>query len=252
MKKTKFISVLTLAIALLMTTSAFGEKITSIRIATPSWESQTNRDGSGLIFDIVRSVYEPVGIKMDYKLVPWKRAEAMLSSNRADAMLSARKRKDRLTPEYPMWTEYTAAVFRKDNITAWSGIKTLEGRKAIWLRGYDFHTDDKMKPVYLKWWGEVDAYAQGWSMLDKGRTDFFIDALVDINQYIKKSRVDMSPYRIEILWGEPSYMSFAETGKAEKLMKIYDKRIIELFKSGELKKLFDKWDIRYSPEAWQK
>ncbi|WP_166405087.1 substrate-binding periplasmic protein [Desulfonema ishimotonii] len=239
-------------LVLLMPVSAFSEEITSIKIVTPAWESQTNEDGTGLLFDIVRNVYEPVGIKMEYEIVPWKRAEVMLAAKRADAMLSARKRKDRLTPEYPMWMEYTAAVFRKDNVTDWNGVKTLEGKKSIWLRGYDFHTDDKLKRLNLRWY-EVDSYAQGWAMLNKkGRADFFLDALVDMSQYIRKNRINMSQYQIEALWGEPSYMSFAKTEKSDRLIKIYDERIVKLFKSGELKKLFDKWEIKYSPEAWQK
>lgn len=40
------------------------DKITDIHIATPLWEGQTNKDGTGLFFDIVRSVYEPAGLTM--------------------------------------------------------------------------------------------------------------------------------------------------------------------------------------------
>lgn len=113
-------------VVLLIAVSAFGKDIENINIVTPSWKAQTNKDGTGLFFDIVRSVYEPVGIKMKYKIIPWARAEKIIQSKKADAMLSASKRKDRLTPRYPMFIENTSALFKKEKIKKWEGLKTLK------------------------------------------------------------------------------------------------------------------------------
>jgi len=223
----------------------------TIHIATPEWKNQTNKDGSGIYFDIVREVYEPVGIKMTYKFVPWERAEHMLESKEADAMVSALRRKERLTPEYPMWMEYTAVVFRKDNIKDWKGIESLRGKRALWIRGYDFHTTQYLKDIELKW-EETDDHATAWRMLDKGRTDFYIDAQVDIDEYITENKVNTDSYRKETIWGEKAYMSFSKTEKSGKLIQIYDKRIIELVKSGGLKKIFEKYNFTFPSEAWQK
>ncbi|MCP4352277.1 MAG: hypothetical protein GY795_43015, partial [Desulfobacterales bacterium] len=123
--------------ALFLAVSAFGEDIKTINIVTPSWKAQTNRDGTGLYFDIVRSVYEPVNIKMEYNFVPWARAEKMIKGKKADAMLCASEKKDRLTPKYPMIVENISALFRKENIK-WEGLKSLNGKSAVWLRGYAF------------------------------------------------------------------------------------------------------------------
>lgn len=237
---------------LLPVVSVFGDtdKITEIHIATPAWEDQTNKDGTGLYFEMVRKVYEPYSIKMTYEIVPWKRAEKMINEEKADAMLCARKRKDRLTPKYPMVMEHTAVLFKKDNIKKWEGKRTLDGKTAIWIRGYDFHTDAKLKDLKLKW-DEVDTHTQAWQLVEIGRYDIYIDALIDMDAYIRKNKIDMKPYQIEILWSEKAYMSFAKTAKSDKLIKIYDKRIIELFKSGELKKMHEKWNARFSPEAWK-
>lgn len=244
---------LILSALLLSAVSVFGEepgKITEIHIVTPEWEGQTNKDGSGLFFELVRKVYEPSCIKMTYEIVPWKRAEKMINGEKADAMLSARKRKGRLTTKYPMFVEHTAALFRKDNIKEWKGTDTLDGKRAVWMRGYDFHTDEKLKHLKLEW-GEVDTHEQAWKLIKIGRYVFYIDVLIDMELYIRKNRVDMSPYQTEILWSDNSYMSFAKTEKSEKLIRIYDKKITELFKSGELEKMFKKWNTRFSPEAWE-
>jgi len=234
--------------------SAAGHDIKNIKIVTPEWEDCTHKDGTGLFFEIVRNVYEPEGIRVEYEFVPWKRAVYIVEeTKKADAYLSRMKDSDHLAPYYPLWVEYAAAVFRKDNITEWKGIATLSGKSAVWMRGYDYHTEKRIADVKLKRWDEIDEPKQAWELIEKGRYDFYIDTLLDIEQYVRKNKVDMvETYRIETIWGEPSYMIFAKTLKSEKLIEIYNRRIIELFKSGELKKIFNKWNIRFDPEAWQK
>jgi len=233
--------------------SAAGEEIRNIRIVTPEWEDCTQKDGTGLFFEIIRSIYEPEGIQMEYEFVPWKRAVYMVEERKeADAYLSGRKTKNRFAPNYPLWTEYAAAVFRKDRIPEWKGFETLRGRTAVWIRGYDYHTDRRIADVRLDHWDEIDEPAQAWGVLEKGRYDFYIEALLDIEQYIRKNHVNMDNYRIETLWGEYAHVLFAKTAKSQKLIEIYDRRIVELFKSGELKKMFDKWNIRFDPQPFQK
>ncbi len=252
-RKVSFKAGLILILILSLTVSAFGEdteKITEIRIVTPAWEGQTNEDGTGLYFDIVRSVYEPLGIKMTYEIVPWKRAELMINRNDADAMLCAQRKKKRLTPKYPMFVENTVALFKKENIKEWKGIETLRGKRAVWIRGYDLHMIAKLKHLNLEP-HEVNEHRQAWKLIEKGTFDFYIDVLVDIDLYIRKNKPDMTPYQIEILDTSNAYMSFAKTGKSDKLIEIYDKRIMEIFKSGELKKMYEKWNTRFSPGGWE-
>ncbi len=238
------------AIAFIFAFSAFGEDTKTIRIATPSWDGQTNKDGTGILFEIVKTVYEPEEIKMEYQIVPWERAEKMIAEEKADAMVSARKKEGRITPKYPMWVEHKMAVFKKDKIR-WEGIRSFNDRTAVWLRGYDEHLNEHLKDVKFKKWYEVDHYDQLWGMLEKERADFYIDILVDIDNYIKKAKIDMTPYQLEMMWYDNSYMSFSKSDKSKKLVEIYDRRIMELFKSGELEKLFKKWNVRFEPDAWK-
>ncbi|QTA79868.1 Solute-binding protein family 3 domain-containing protein, MltF-like [Desulfonema limicola] len=230
------------------------DKITEISIVTPQWDEQTNNDGTGLFFEIIKTVYEPAGIKMKYSFVPWKRAQMMVSSTQADAMVCVWKEhaleEKQLIPVYPMFIEYTAAVYKKETIKTWEGIKTLNDKNAVWLRGYDYHTSLYLKDINFKQRGEVDDYSQAWSLIDKGRYDVYIDALIDLHKYIRHNKLDMTSYSLEILWGEKAYPAFSNTEKSKKLIKIFETRIIELHKSGQLKQLYDKWHVKYPEEAW--
>ena len=100
-------------------------------------------------------------------------------------------------------------------------------------------------------WTEIKTYASAWNMVRKGRSDFYIDVLADIEKYIKDNNVDMKPYGLKNVWNENTYMSFAKSKKSDKFIEIFDKRIIELFRSGELEKIFEKWNYRFTPDAWK-
>jgi polar amino acid transport system substrate-binding protein len=141
-----------LLMSLFLSVSATGAEIKTIRIATPAWEKQTNEDGTGLFFEIIRSVYEPKGIKMIFEIVPWKRAENMVALNRADAMLCVAEQNigDQLSTQYPIYGDSVVGVFKKENTAKWNGKKSLEGMRAIWLRGYDMHKSPGMEGIKLK------------------------------------------------------------------------------------------------------
>jgi polar amino acid transport system substrate-binding protein len=230
-------------------------RLRRLDIVTPQWMGQTDLDGGGLFFEIMREVYEPQGILIAYRFVPWKRAQKMVSTAAADAMLCVwREDADKagqLTPRYPLHVELTAAIFKKGRINGWTGIDTLNGKSAVWLRGYDFHTSDHLQNVRFASWSEVNDHAHAWRLLDSGRYDVHIDALIDLEHYIASQRLDMASYQLEVLWGQNAYVAFSATEKSEALIEIYDRRIRELFKAGTLAAIYEKWGVRFSPDAWQ-
>ncbi|MDM8515934.1 transporter substrate-binding domain-containing protein [Desulfobacterales bacterium HSG16] len=235
--------------------SSFAEEVKTISIVTPEWENQTNKDGSGFFFDIIRSVYNPFGIKLKYKIVPWKRAEHLVATNKADAMLCVAIQNigKQLAPKYPMAADYTVAVFKRDKIKDWKGIESLTNKSSAWLLGYDFHMNPHMKNIKLKEWNEITDYKNAWHRLEKGRLDVYMDAYVDVKHYIKNNKIDMSSFQIENLWEDKYFISFAISDHSKKLIEIYDDQIIKLVESGELQKLFEKWDIYpFSQHFWDK
>ena len=218
------------------------DKITTIHIVTPAWKNQTHEDGTGLFFEIVRAVYKPLGIELKYHIMPWKRASYMVENQKADAMFCVLQDSKFLIPQYPLFVDYTAVLFKKENIREWKGLETLQGKTAAWPRGYDYHKQPQMKGISLKF-NEVKYLNQGFAMLNSDRVDFYIDALVDLEFYIKERDIDMTPYQLEIPYGKNTYIGFAQTERSQKLIKIHDTRILELLNSGELEKLFKKWGI---------
>ena len=244
-----------LGLILCIATGAYAleaEKTETIHIATPVWEGQTNEDGTGLFFDIIRAVYEPAGIKMKFQIMPWKRAVQTLLSGRADAVLDMYLEDletDMIAPKYPLLKEFTVAIFKKERIKDWKGAESLSGLDLIWIRGYNYHNSRHLKGIKFNW-SEIDDYDTAWRMLAKNRADAYLEAYTDAENYIKENKTDMNLYQMETIGGDKGYMVCKKSPKSEELVKIFDRRIVELLASGELEKIFAKWNYPFQTGTW--
>ncbi len=242
-----------LTLTVLLQPAAWAEMPRTIKIVTPEWEFITQQDGTGLFFEIVKAVYEPAGIKVAYSFAPWKRAMQMVNKKEADAWLCVWagdvEKQKQLRPEWPIFVECIGVIFPRDRIPDFKGLESLAGKKGLWLRGYDFISQDQLSGLNLQW-AEVDEAAQAWKMIRFGRADFFMDAITDIDIAVRNKIIGDDAHRVEVLWKEKAYVAFADTPASRELTKVYDEEIQELFQSGKLKAMYEKWKIRFSPEAW--
>ena len=224
------------------------EQPTSIHVVSPVWENYTNEDGTGLYWDVLKAVYEPVGIALHVEFVPWKRAIFLIETEKADAIPSA-------TPldvescdlsERMLDSSTVVAIFKPETIPDWQGEASLEGKKVAWIRGYDFQMRLQVTVAYH----EINNLTSGLAMLEKG----YIDVLMDYREGIeaeKPSTMDLTEYRIEELFPEPMYMGFGKTPRGQQLLKIYDERIEQLYQSGELQKIYAKWGFVFTPGKFE-
>ena len=213
--------------------------VTSIQIVTPNWKNMTNKDGTGLYFDILRKVFESEGIKVNYRIVPWKRAKNMIKNREADAMLVGYHAKftEDLFPRYPIDLEPISILYKKGLVKDWKAQKSLEGKRVAWIRGYGFSFYLKAKIIKH----EINNQSQGWKLIQSNRIDFFMHPLSELKNYIKSNQIDMTQFETHIVFEKNLYIRFANTEKSKKLIAIYDEKISELLKTGEVEKLFAKW-----------
>ena len=72
-----------------------GNPPTEIILASEEWANATNRDGTGLYWDIFRAVYEPVGIKTKFIIRSYKGSVSLVKKNQADAAVGIYPEKSR-------------------------------------------------------------------------------------------------------------------------------------------------------------
>ncbi len=209
-----------------------------INLASEEWEDATNADGSGFYWAVIKLVYEGAGVKVNYSIVPYGRSVNMVENGENDAWVGSYADEE----DFVIYPKY---AFDADNVAAfslkgkgYSSADDIIGKKVGWMRGYGF---DELLEIDVKM-TEVDNRIGGLKMVKAGRIDCFLDAHVELENALKNSGLTMTDFEISTLLNAELYLAFADTDKGKKLLALWDKRIVELHKSGELKKLYDEYD----------
>jgi len=211
-----------------------------IYLASEDWEDYTAADGHGLGWDVLRQVFEPAGVKLDIRTEPYVRSMGLAERGEVDACVgSYRDESDELL--YPRWNFDTDHIYALGlNTSPVPTLETLGNYRLAWVRGYDYQH-------YLpnvRRYNEVLRRTGIDSMLTQNRADFYIDALTEVDYVINRAK-DPSQFRRTHIAELPLYLCFAKTPQARTLMALFDQRMEQLVKSGELKPIFERWKQPY-------
>ena len=221
--------------------------IERIRIATESWETYTNQDGSGVFLDITRAIYEPRGIQLEVEFMPFSRAMFSIENQTADAMYGTYSQEIEqkpflITPTKPIDVEQTVAIYKRNQVDQWDGEASLKGKQLGWVRGYDYNDYMSFK---LDEFTELVDTRQGLDMLKADRFDFFLDHGGELAYTIKGTEFEGTDYGTGIVFQDDLFMAFANNERGMELARIFDEGMTELRETGQLKAFFDKYDMRY-------
>ncbi len=231
-------------------TSAISREIKSILLVCSHWPGYTNQDGTGAYWEALRAVFEPEGIIVNSRTLPWKRADMMVSAQMADAIVG-----DYYSPEldgkkylYPQWhisvEDPIVVIFKQGRFPQWpiNGILCFDGQTIGWIRGYDFDSQT--------WWSvnaaihEINNVHDGLAMLLRNRLDALVDYRSTIITESKKAGLDITILEIKTIKpGEKLYLKFSNTNRSRVLIKIYDRRMEELAASGVIEDIYKKWAL---------
>ena len=223
--------------------NANGIKVSSATFAAPEWEGYTNKDGTGLYWDVLKAVYEPEGIRLRLKNMPWARAMKLVTKYRVvDGIVGeyGDSKENLLFPEAPIDVEYLAVIYRQDSGIDWQGRDSLSGKTVSWRRDYDLIPESEMD-FTLK---EVVRPEKAMALIEIGDIDFFIDEYDEIENMLAAEGMDESEFVIEDLPpGKDVFTGFVNHAKSQQLIDIYNRRIKELADNGELEKIYLKWEV---------
>ena len=217
-----------------------GSPPAEIVLASEEWANATNKDGTGLYWDIFRAVYEPVGIKTKFIIRSYKGSVSLVKKNQADAMVGIHPEKIQgaLSSRYPFVKDYFLVLFKKNNLYQWNGQETLKNKKVGWIKGSSF--DEYLEVPVIK--RELAKRENILRRLDKNQIDFFMDTRNDVESVLNKGIIDVTHYTVETVLELERYLVFADNRKGKELKKIFDDRFPRLVESGELDRLFAKWN----------
>ena len=228
------------------------EKITEITATASDAPSFTAADGTGLYFDLIRLIFEPLGIKVKFKVAPWNRAVSYVINKQADLMFGHfcdqkwANENNVIYSKYPHGLEIVAALFLKGEVADWKGEASLENAKVAWPLGYDYHMFLKVKTN----WTESKDTDTGLEMLDNKRMKFYLDdkaVLVDLFKR-NKGKWNMDKYQMEDVIRNDLVMILPKTPRGKQVADIYNRRLPEVAKTGQIEKIAAKYDVTILPK----
>ncbi|MFB1634283.1 substrate-binding periplasmic protein [Pseudomonas sp. AP-1] len=211
-----------------------------IRLVSEQWLDYTNADGTGVAWDVLRKVFEPAGIKVQVQSAPYSRAVGLVKRGAADAWVGSYKQEndDNLYPSWHFDMDHIYALGLTSKPTP--TLDTVGQYRLAWVRGYDYGN-------YLpnvRRFREIQRREGILPMLEHDRVDFYIDALTEVD-YVLEQAPQPERFRRTHVAELPLYLAFGRSDEAKALIRVFDRRMAELVRSGELKPIFEHWKQPY-------
>ena len=235
--KLKTIAIISLAISLPSLTTA--EKQPVLHIATDLWQTYTHKNGNGLYQEILNRIYTPLGIKVNFKYMPYSRSVATLLNGEAHMTLGNYKEtfKTEWYADCPMVEDNVDVALSKQLYEQWQGPKTLIGKRVVSSYGMNFNQYYQLDDVI---YSEVRNNELMVKMLISGRTDAIIHYRNDIELNYKRLGQE-NLFLIRSVFNKPSYFVFYDSPEALRYKEIFETQFKGMIASGEWKKLVLKY-----------
>ncbi|WP_068829067.1 substrate-binding periplasmic protein [Pseudomonas sp. BMS12] len=214
---------------------------TDIQLISEYWPGHTNPDGSGVAWEIMRAVFEPVGVTVHLRNEPYMRSIGLVQRGEADAWLGSYPNEVSERVFYPQHPYDADRILALGLATqARPTLETLQRYHLIWVRGYGY---EEYLPGPLRF-QEIERRNGILDMLARGRADFYIDASTEVDEVLAGSQ-EPERFRSYALTRLPLYPGFADTARGRTLAALYDRRMAELVRSGSLRPIFSRWQQPY-------
>ncbi len=239
-------SIVVIILALILSFSimpAYAEN-TKLIFSSEEWKDATNKDGTGLYWDIFRAVYEPEGYEVNPKIRSYQGSINLLKRKNVDVMVAAYKDEieNVVYSKNHFAVDIVQVIYLNSFEYQWKGIDTIKGKRVGWIKGYlfnDYLPGDLGKDIQIRRINDRDI---AFHLLNIKRIDFFMDALTDLNFFLKNNDTHKSAnYTRKTILELKLYLVFSDGAKGKKLAEIFDKRFSLLLTKGDIRKLYDKY-----------
>lgn len=214
-------------------------KAGTVEIVSEAWNDYTADDGSGLGWDLMRTIFEPAGYKVVWRIEPYLRSVGLVQKGEADAWVGSYS--DEQKALYPRWHYDTDHIYALSLASLPAPTQaSLGDYRLAWVRGYAFQ---RYLPT-AKRYEEIRRRDGILEMLKRGRADYYIDAEQEMD-YIQQQMPDPSAFRLTHVIDLPLYLGFADNARGRAMRDLFDQRMDQLVASGELRPLYARWKMPY-------
>jgi len=235
----KFLILTLLAIQL------YAIEITKVVGISEAWKGATEKNCKGLYWEVATAVFELNNIKLECKLAPYARGVKLVEKEKVDFWVGSYKDEETF-PYYP------EIAIDADNVSIlydttkqkFSKIEDIKNKKVAWIRDYDYQEYIDI-PMKIR---EIKDKKSGIKMVLLGRVDFLMDDKIELVNALKNIKLKKKDLKIKTFMELKTYMAFAKNKRGKELVKLWDKNMKILNKSGKLEEIYNRYsDSEFYP-----
>lgn len=211
----------------------------TIMLASEEWPERTNKDGSGLYWDLIKEVYSRAGVEVKHTIVPYSRSVAMTESGEVDGWVASYEDEEdwAVFPENGFDQDNVVALVLAKNAAGWSGQDSVKGKHLSWMRGYAYDDYLDVDVDYT----EVDKRTSGVALVRRERAFAFLDDKREIMDAVEGSGTNTEGMEVVPMLGLSLYLGFMDNSKGEELAKAFDVGWEAMMADGTVAKIFAKY-----------
>jgi len=223
-----------------------------LTVRSDSWlpfNGDPNDSGKGYIIDVMRAIFEPQGITIDYKLMPWNRSVIAVENGEINAVVGAYAEdvKGFILPKEAV--DYSSEAFFKlvGNPWEFNGINSLESQSLGYM--LDYATNPELITYFEKTQGSTKVQLIGGDnpletnikKLLAGRVTLILDNYSVVKYKLKEMNIGSDKIVFAGYFDKekrPMYVAFSpKHANSKKYAEIFDKGFRELKANGKVNEI---------------
>ncbi len=199
----------------------------------PESGDAVRNDNTGFVTEVLRAALAPAGYDLIHRDIPYLRARDELSRGSIQCTLTSKGTPEGAGQARSVIIAYDLAVVYV-SARGFSGLHDLAGQKVAHLYGHDFQ---RLLPVRIRPQTTYDR-TSAIHMLDRGRVRYVVGEETMLKDAVRKSGLPSTEFGFSRFMSMDVVPLFAPTSEGIRLRDIFDRRMGEMAKSGELAAIY--------------
>ena len=249
--RTVFLSISLIAASTL--TSASLQSAESISIRADIWapyNAQPDADHPGFTIEMVKEVFAPHGVTIDYQIMPWARAVQACKAGEIDSVMGASGLEEgTLIGKEPLALGANCLIGLSDQAWKYTDLASLDKIKLAYPRGYNYETavDAYLRANTAKNITEVggdEPLIQAIALLERKRVDGYIEDSLVFFAALPEAKKKQFKVLGALTEPAPLYLAFsAVKPKAKQWAEWLDQGLAEMKKNGRRAAILARYGI---------
>lgn len=205
----------------------------------------------GYVVEILREVFVPAGIKVDYQIAPWAGALKAAEAGEIDGIIGANKKEAAhlVTGQESIAEPKFALFVRRNSSWRYESLRSLKGMKLGAIEGYTYWDSidgylKKVRPPSVTFYTGETPLVQALADLSSGKIDVMVESVVVFYWAAKSAGRPASEFRIAYSeQSEPLYVAFSPTAEGREFARIFDAGVRAMKTRGRYDAILEKYGL---------